>query len=187
MGVYLVRRPVMMARCFHILPQASSNHLPIAAKKPHLEAALPCRPIADILRPTRGRYQLDAWYIPLLGATIQGFGLRSGTSPSRSLVRHFCHEATNAERVMYQNVRILAQGLCCQSRSRRLSRVKASRSLATNTTLRGRPGGEPARGRPPAQPGAGNQVRSSDWCAWHQAPPAHPPRLSPRSGKNSAT
>jgi hypothetical protein len=54
----------MMDRFFHILPQASSNHLPIAAKKPRLEAALPCMPIADILRPTHGTYLLDAWYIP---------------------------------------------------------------------------------------------------------------------------
>jgi len=62
--LYLVRRPLMMDRSFHILPQASSNHLPIAAKKPRLEAALPCMPIADILRPTHGTYLLDAWYIP---------------------------------------------------------------------------------------------------------------------------
>jgi hypothetical protein len=37
-GVQLVGRPDMMDRFFHILPQASSNHLPIAAKKPRLEA-----------------------------------------------------------------------------------------------------------------------------------------------------
>jgi hypothetical protein len=54
----------MMDRSFHILPQASPNHLPIAAKRPRLEAALPYMPIADILRPTHGTYLLDAWYIP---------------------------------------------------------------------------------------------------------------------------
>ena len=63
-GLHLCRESERPDRPFHILPQASSNHLPIAAKKPRLAAALPCMPIADILRPTHGTYLLDAWYIP---------------------------------------------------------------------------------------------------------------------------
>jgi hypothetical protein len=54
----------MIDRFFHIRPRASPNHLPTAAKKPRLEAALPCMPIADILRPIHGTYLLDASYIP---------------------------------------------------------------------------------------------------------------------------
>jgi hypothetical protein len=64
----------MMDRSFHILPQASPNHLPIAAKTPRLEAALPCMPIADILRPTHGTHLLDAWYIPQRMTGVQSLG-----------------------------------------------------------------------------------------------------------------
>jgi hypothetical protein len=69
----------MMDRSFHILRQASPNHLPIAAKRPRLEAALPCMPIGDILRPTHGTYLLDAWYIP---QRMTGPGQSFGGNPS---------------------------------------------------------------------------------------------------------
>jgi hypothetical protein len=87
-GVYLVGRPDMMDRSFHILAQASSNRLPIATKKPRLEAALPCSPIADTLRPTRGTYLLDAWYIPQLSTVSRSKLWTSIRHPSFSL-KHF--------------------------------------------------------------------------------------------------
>jgi len=93
----------MMDRFFHILSQASSNHLPIAAKKPRLEAALPCMPIADILRPTHGTYLLDAWYIPQRMTGVQVKALEHPPEREKCIfyveltsfgTDIFCHKAT---------------------------------------------------------------------------------------------
>jgi hypothetical protein len=122
----------MMARCFHILPQASSNHLPIAAKKPRLEAAPPCMPIADILRPTHGTYLLDAWYIPhhMTVSRSKPWSIPPEREKCMFYVELtsfgtdiFCHKATKkfifhlpAERLADESGLILARGFMSTSR-----------------------------------------------------------------------